>query len=121
MGVLGVEGEESLFVGGEWGISLLNANNGDAVQVYRATARTDDVLTKHLHARSARSPILTKGTTLSLSPSRCDTRTFPRHLLHAPPPSSCPKCQRMARNLGSYSFNNLIEKVSIQTGEVPIE
>ncbi|KAK3892379.1 hypothetical protein Pcinc_003749 [Petrolisthes cinctipes] len=52
-----------------------NTNNVDAVRVYRATAC------------SARSPILTKGTTcsLSLSTSRSDTRTFPRHLLHVPP------------------------------------
>ncbi|KAK3892687.1 hypothetical protein Pcinc_003479 [Petrolisthes cinctipes] len=36
----------------------------------------------------------------------------------SPHPIIMPK---MARNVGSYSFNNLIEKVSIQTGEVPID
>ncbi|KAK3885505.1 hypothetical protein Pcinc_010246 [Petrolisthes cinctipes] len=68
--------------------SSRNANNGNAVGVYRATAGTDDVLTKHLHACSARSPIRKKGTTfsLSLSPNHCDTWTLPRHLLHVPPP-----------------------------------
>ncbi|KAK4312765.1 hypothetical protein Pmani_015780 [Petrolisthes manimaculis] len=58
-----------------------NANNGEAAQVYRATAGTEDVLTRHLHACSVRSSIWTKVTalSLSLSPSCCDMRTFPHH------------------------------------------
>ncbi|KAK3858964.1 hypothetical protein Pcinc_034877 [Petrolisthes cinctipes] len=70
-----------------------NANTVDAAQVYRATAGTD-VLTEHLHACSARSSILTKGTTfsLSLSPNHCDTRTFPHPSIMPKMPKNGKKC-----------------------------